>query len=236
MPAVLRSALLALSLFFSACDSDRAADPSGSDDIPAVSGLSASLDTASGVITLTWQATDYPGLDRYVIYRLLEGESSPPLAVAIGSARDTFFVDSVRQAFPVSALTLTYRVRIMDSLERVGVSSSPVILHVPPVDTRHPLALPYFGDVGWRLYSFHAIGNQYLAFASKEDSLQAWTYDPASKSWHGGSSWKPWEESDVAVKVVPLGGAYYIFASYRGTLLIASRRPIDSRRCRSWKA
>lgn len=103
-----------------------------SDSIPIVEGIRAYLDTAAGVITLTWKPSKYPKLEEYVIYRVQESGGSPDSEPEIGRTRDTLFVDSVRKAFSQNDFSVRYRVRIRNSEEQFGLSPKPLRVHVPP--------------------------------------------------------------------------------------------------------
>lgn len=107
-------------------------DSVSANGIPVVEGIQAKLDTAAGVVTLTWNRSSYPKLLEYLIYRVQESDDAPEIAPAIGRARDTVFVDSVRKAFWMDDFHVKYFVRIKNPAEELGASPEPLRVHIIP--------------------------------------------------------------------------------------------------------
>lgn len=96
--------------------------------IPAVAGLAAALDTASGVVTIRWKRADHHGLKEYVLFRDQAGKEDGA-ATAWAETRDTFFVDTVfgdasrPRRFPADdtlVRTLVYRIKARDRADSLG--------------------------------------------------------------------------------------------------------------------
>lgn len=101
--------------------------------IPVVEGIQASLDTAAGVVKLTWKPSKYPKLKEYVVYRVQKAGDAPDIAPSIGETRDTLFIDSVRKDFGIGDFHMEYRVRVRNAAGQVGMSPGPLTVHIVPV-------------------------------------------------------------------------------------------------------
>lgn len=97
--------------------------------IPVVTGLRATLDTATGVARLAWNPTGYRRLQSYVIYRHRR-DAVIPAPMAIGSTTDTVWSDTLYPSgasdyglssgsFP-PADSWEYRVRILNQSNETG--------------------------------------------------------------------------------------------------------------------
>jgi hypothetical protein len=92
--------------------------------LPAVAGIRAFLDTASGVVHFFWNGTDYKNMHDYVLFRdscNAAGPSTFPYRVTT----DTCFLDSAFAVTPSGTRApagrcLSYRIAVRDKLQRIG--------------------------------------------------------------------------------------------------------------------
>ncbi|MBK9577947.1 MAG: carboxypeptidase regulatory-like domain-containing protein [Fibrobacteres bacterium] len=91
--------------------------------IPTVKGLSASYDTLSGVMSISWKSADYPNFQEYLLYKQENTSKSLP-TVPLAILADTIYKDTIypltKRFADTNSYSFQYRVKIRDKFDKEG--------------------------------------------------------------------------------------------------------------------